>query len=65
MYVFVYVCMYYRGSTQYRLCLLCDPCHVYVAKIDNNNNNNNNNNFQDCELIHENSEIFAPIYGSL
>ena len=33
----MYVCntMYYRGSTQYRLCLLCDPCHVYVAKIDN------------------------------
>ena len=39
MYLCMYVCntMYYRGSTQYRLCLLCDPCHVYVAKIDNNN----------------------------
>ena len=39
MYLCMYVCntMYYRGSTQYRLCLLCDPCHVYVAKIDNYN----------------------------
>ena len=46
--VCMYVCntMYYRGSTQYRLCLLCDPCHVYVAKIDNNNNNNNNNSYR-------------------
>ena len=46
MYVCMYVCMYYRGSTQYRLAFCVTP-GMYMAKIDNNNINNNNDHDTD------------------